>query len=136
MRGNILNNIEGDGSMKKNKGIKIILGVILFIIIGSAGMVIEHFEGDPFVVETVTQDDGAEYIDNGASGKMADGRLNINTATQEELTMLDGIGQKTAQKIIEYRTEHGGFGVIEDLAMVKGISLDMVQKMSDKICVK
>lgn len=120
--------------MKKNKGVKLILGVILFVAIGSAGMVIERFEGDPFVVETTTQDESASQESMGESGQMSDGRLNINTATAEELTLLEGIGQKTAQKIIDYRAEHGGFTVIEDLAQVRGISLDMVRKMADKIC--
>lgn len=120
--------------MKKNKGVKLILGVILFVAIGSAGMVIERFEGDPFVVETVTQDESASQESLGESGQMPDGRININTATAEELTLLDGVGQKTAQKIIDYRAEHGSFTVIEDLAQVRGISLDMVREMADKIC--
>lgn len=46
--------------------------------------------------------------------------VNLNTASAEELSGLKGIGSSTAQKIIEYRTEHK-FSSTEDLMKVKGI---------------
>jgi len=48
-------------------------------------------------------------------------RININTATAEDLAALPGIGPTTAQRIIEYRTAHGPFTRIEDLMNVAGI---------------
>jgi competence protein ComEA len=47
--------------------------------------------------------------------------VNINTATLEELIALPSIGPTTAQKIIDYRTEHGPFSTIDDLDNVSGI---------------
>jgi competence protein ComEA len=47
--------------------------------------------------------------------------VNLNTATLEQLTALPGIGPKTAQLILEYRTKSGGFKKIEELMNVKGI---------------
>lgn len=47
--------------------------------------------------------------------------ININTATAEQLTALDGVGPKTAQKIIEYREANGGFKSVEELLEVPGI---------------
>jgi competence protein ComEA len=47
--------------------------------------------------------------------------LNLNTATLEQLDELDGIGPATAQNILDYRDEHGGFGSVEELGDVPGI---------------
>lgn len=47
--------------------------------------------------------------------------LNLNTATLEQLDELDGIGPATAQNILDYREEHGGFASVEELGEVPGI---------------
>ena len=47
--------------------------------------------------------------------------MNINTANQNELDSLPGIGPSIAERIIEYRQENGNFSKIEDLQNVKGI---------------
>jgi competence protein ComEA len=47
--------------------------------------------------------------------------INLNTATIDQLMTLPGIGQKTAERILEYRTKSGGFKKIEELMNVKGI---------------
>lgn len=48
-------------------------------------------------------------------------RLNVNTASDYELSMLPGIGPVTAQAIIDWRTAHGPFKSLEGLGQVKGI---------------
>lgn len=47
--------------------------------------------------------------------------VNLNTATLEQLETLPGIGRKTAERIVEYRTKSGSFKRIEELMNVKGI---------------
>jgi competence protein ComEA len=47
--------------------------------------------------------------------------VNLNTATADELGTLDGVGPATAQKILAYRREHGGFGSVDELDQVPGI---------------
>lgn len=47
--------------------------------------------------------------------------VNINTDNYFELMQLDGIGEKTAKRIIEFRKENGNFEVIEDLMRIEGI---------------
>lgn len=62
--------------------------------------------------------------------------ININTAKEEELQKLDGIGISTATKIINYRKENGKFNTIEDIKNVSGIGESKFNKIKDKIYVK
>lgn len=61
--------------------------------------------------------------------------VNINRASLAELCSLSGIGPAKAQKIIDYRTEHGLFSCIEDIMKVPGIKSGIYGKIKDKITV-
>ena len=56
-----------------------------------------------------------------ATAAVPDQPVNLNTATLEQLDTLDGVGPATAQKILDYRTEHGGFGAVDELDEIPGI---------------
>lgn len=62
-------------------------------------------------------------------------KININTATQEELTSLSGIGESKAKSIIKYREENGNFKSIEDIMKVSGISENLFAKIKKNITV-
>jgi competence protein ComEA len=65
----------------------------------------------------------------------AGGKININTATVEELTDLKGVGAAYAKAIVEYRTEHGLFKAPEDITLVKGIGQKIFDQNKDRIVV-
>ncbi|NCP65670.1 MAG: helix-hairpin-helix domain-containing protein [Paraglaciecola sp.] len=62
-------------------------------------------------------------------------KVNVNTATLEELTALPGVGDKKAAAIIEYRTKFGKFTSLEQLAEVKGIGKKMLEKLAGQISI-
>ena len=62
-------------------------------------------------------------------------RININTATSQELQTLRGIGPALAQRIVEYRQTSGGFSTVNDLTNVKGIGPKTLEKIRDSITV-
>ncbi len=63
------------------------------------------------------------------------GKVNLNSASQEEIESLPGVGAKTAEKIISYRKQNGSFARIEDILLVKGIGPKKYEKMKDRLTV-
>lgn len=61
------------------------------------------------------------------------GKLNINTATAEQIDMLPGLGMAKAKAIIDYRKANGNFKNIQDLQNVKGIKEKKIEKIKDYI---
>ena len=66
---------------------------------------------------------------------MSEEMINLNTATAEELAQLKGVGEKLAQRIIEYREQHGPFENIEDILQVKGLGEKFLEENSARITV-
>jgi competence protein ComEA len=58
-----------------------------------------------------------------------EGQININTATADQLLLLPGVGKKTADVIIEYRTKNGNFKAVDDITKVKGIGAKKLEKI-------
>ena len=68
----------------------------------------------------------------GGSGSGSSG-VSLNNATAEELTELKGVGEVTAQAIVAYREEHGGFKDVEELLEVSGIGPAKLAQLKDQV---
>jgi competence protein ComEA len=71
----------------------------------------------------------------GAAGAAPSAPINLNSATAEQLDTLDGVGPATVQKILEYRTQHGGFSSVDDLAQVSGIGPKKLEALKAQVTV-
>lgn len=65
-----------------------------------------------------------------------DGKININEASKDELKTIPGIGDVTAQKIIDYRENNRGFNSIEDIKKIDRIGEKTFEKLKDKIDIR
>lgn len=72
---------------------------------------------------------------SGAGQREEDGKVNLNTATAEQLMSLNGIGEGKAESIIAYREEQGRFNSIEEIMNVEGIKEGTYNKIKDSITV-
>ncbi len=64
-----------------------------------------------------------------SGGKHPSGPVSLNTGSSSQLQTLPGVGPSTAQKILQYRMEHGGFSSVEELMAVKGIGPKKMKAM-------
>lgn len=78
--------------------------------------------------------EGTADRDTDSSG--TDTRININSASKEELMRLPGIGEGKADNILLYRSEHGAFRSAEDIMQVNGIKEALYERLKDYIKVR
>lgn len=94
----------------------------------------------PTKEEVMQKEENSDYIigsnniieNNNVESKKS-GKVNINTATKEELDTLPGVGELTANKIISYREENGKFKSIEEIKEVSGIGDSKFEQIKDLI---
>ncbi len=65
-----------------------------------------------------------------SSGK---GKVNINEASADELEQVDGIGERTAQSIVDYRGKHGRFSSVDELDDVQGIGDSTLRRIRGRL---
>ena len=90
---------------------------------------------DQMVIVVPKVGEEAEAIPAGTTSKEVakEGKVNINTATVEELKTLKGVGEKKAEAIIEYRKKNGSFQTKEDLMKVRGIGKKLFDSFQERI---
>lgn len=141
--------------------VKVAVTIILFVIALGAGLLLENMRNNKFSVETisnsaepaectaasvaenenVSQDTMGEQeckpTENSTEKTVTSGeKININTADAETLTVINGIGESLAKRIIDYRTKYGPFESIEEIMNVSGIGEKKFEDMRDMICVE
>ena len=95
----------------------------------------QRVEDQMVIVVPKIGEEGDAAIPAGATSKEAtkEGKVNINTATVEELKTLKGVGEKKAEAIIEYRKKNGSFKTKEDLMKVRGIGKKLFESFEERI---
>jgi len=91
-------------------------------------------------ISACTDNDASIIISNEeevtASSEVQNSKININTASIDELTTLPGIGKAKAEAIITYRNQNNGFKTIEDIKNVSGIGDATYEKFKELIMVQ
>jgi competence protein ComEA len=82
--------------------------------------------------KTTTPGGSSTESARGASGAPT-GPVSLSSATLDELDQLPGVGPITAQKIVDYRTEHGPFASVDDLDAVPGIGPTRIEQLRELV---
>ena len=86
-----------------------------------------------YIPNTEDNDKKIEYNTANIENNIKEEKININTADEDELQRLPGVGASTAAKIIKYREENGSFRKIEDIQNVKGIGEAKYNDLKEQI---
>ena len=109
-----------------------------FVIVAAAliaGFALDKLHETRFTVEKLKPGEVNDYAlrQTEATQRLGAERININTATVEELTELDGIGEELARRIVEYREQNGSFINTDELLNVEGIGDKTLEDIRNKI---
>lgn len=89
----------------------------------------------PQIGEEITEISSLESDSTGNGSEEEEGKININTADALQLQNLNGIGEKKAEKIIQYREENGSFQATDELKNVSGIGDKTFEALKDFVVV-
>ncbi len=101
-------------------------------------------DGEMYYVPTMQeaqerQLSGLDVSSNNSSGSEntddTNGKINLNTASLEQLMEIPGIGESKAKAILNYRETNGGFSSIEEVMNIEGIKEGVFSKMKEYIVV-
>ncbi len=81
-------------------------------------------------------DDGDDERPAKGAKKTVSGKLNLNSASDEQLQMLPGVGPSKAERIVAWRQKNGGFKRVADLRKVKGFGFKTLKKLEPYLDIK
>ena len=121
-------------NIKQKENILITIGIAMCIVIFGYNM-IDFFGKDSNIKisgDIISQEN---YNNTQKEENINENFVNINSASEEELTSLKHIGPAIALRIIEYRETHGGFMNIDEIKNVRGIGQAVFEDIKNYICV-
>ena len=121
-------------NIKQKENILITIGIAMCLVIFGYNM-IDFFGKDSNIKisgDIISQEN---YNNTQKEENINENFVNINSASEEELTSLKHIGPAIALRIIEYRETHGGFMNIDEIKNVRGIGQTVFEDIKNYICV-
>lgn len=123
-------------NLRKEERILLLIAVIIIgVLVGYNAFYIPEPSQEVVVYTDVGDMSSEEYEANSEVSSIVADKININTATLEELETLSGIGATKAQSIIDYREANGGFSSTDELMNVSGIGESTYDNIKNNITV-
>lgn len=134
------------GAVYKPGVVEVEEGTRLYQVIQKAGGALETADLSKINLASIVKDEQkiiVPYIenkedkvnDNSANVQASVRLVNINTASEAELQILNGIGASTAKKIVDYRNQNGDFNTVEEIMNVSGIGQSKFDSIKNDITV-
>ena len=121
----------------KKAGIALLILTAVFISFAAGMLVGRSIDNNKTTIQKLSEQASTETIAPVATiSKLPQERININTASVSLLDTLPGIGPVLAQRIIDYRTQHGPFSKASDISNVEGIGSEKLLAILDLITVE
>lgn len=132
---------ENNNLNKKNSSESLIIKILISSAVMMLAVIILYNaffvpEVSPVVISEAQNSDFKSVDKGEKSKKKFNGKININTASEDEISEnLSGIGPSIAKRIVDYRKSKGGFSSPEELMNIKGVGKKVFEKIKNDITV-
>ncbi|MGB5824523.1 MAG: helix-hairpin-helix domain-containing protein [Proteocatella sp.] len=133
--------VEVDGGERLQKAVELAGGLTDFADRDAVNLAQKLIDGAQYIIPSkgeklvINYQEGIGFSEDKDAGRSDSGKLNINTASKEQLMELSGVGAVISQRILDYRNENGQFKAIEDLKDVSGIGDKKFNDIKNSICI-